>query len=376
MRVSDFTDASGRIHSLDGLRAFSIIVVCLGHLKGTVGSPDVLQYFHSPGSRFFFIISSFLITWMLLRELEINKRVNYARFFRDRIFRIFPAFYAYIIIGAILVSLGWVQINPGDLLHAATFTMNYHDDRAWYFNSTWSLGYQEQFYLIWPFLLVFLGRKNMPLFLVLTILMVPAVRAVMWYQFDASPTAMMRNFHNVVDTLAMGCLLASGCFNGTLKRVNGRWLRVSLWGLSAGLFLGAFGLYKLDLGAFYIFGQSIANIATVLVLYLCLTTHGGFVHKMLNNRVAIYIGTLSYSIYLWQAPFLDSYQTGPLQSYPWNVFLTIIAALGSYYLIEMPAMRLKKKVRFTELVKTPFFFIRQSEVKAAGAAHTRLEPKS
>ena len=125
MNQSDFTDNLGRIRSLDGLRAVSIILVCIGHLKGTVGAPEILDGFHSPGSRFFFIISSFLITWMLLRELEKKNSIDFKRFFRDRIFRIFPAFYAYIGIGAVLAWAGWVQLNPGDLLHVATFTMNY-----------------------------------------------------------------------------------------------------------------------------------------------------------------------------------------------------------------------------------------------------------
>ncbi len=346
MNQSDFTDNLGRIRSLDGLRAVSIILVCIGHLKGTVGAPEILDGFHSPVSRFFFIISSFLITWMLLRELEKKNSIDFKRFFRDRIFRIFPAFYAYIGIGAVLAWAGWVQLNPGDLLHAATFTMNYHDARAWHFNSTWSLGYQEQFYVIWPFLLFFIGRKNISLALILIVLVVPAVRALMWYELDASPAAMMRNFQAVVDTLAMGCLLAYACRNGTVKRIECRKKRTALWVIGTLMFLATFGIYLIDLGLFYVLGQTVANVATTLILYLCLTSKAGIVHFLLNNRVSVYIGMLSYSIYLWQAPFLNSYETGLLQSYPLNVVLTVVAAMGSYYLIEKPCLALKGKVKF------------------------------
>ena len=350
MNHKDFTDSSGRIHSLDGLRAFSIIVVCIGHLKGTVGAPEILDNFHSPGSRFFFIISSFLITWMLLRELEKHNRIDIGRFFRDRVFRIFPAFYAYIAIGGVLAWFGLIQVNPGDLFHASTFTMNYHDDRAWYFNSTWSLAYQEQFYLLWPFALLLFGRRHMPLVLLLIVLTVPGVRALMWYVFEASPTAMMRNFQAVVDTLAIGCLLAFACRSGKLTRVEHPVKRALLWALAISLFIATFGLYLLDKGIFYVVGQTLANLATTLVLYLCLTTQKGFIHFMLNNRVSVYIGALSYSLYLWQAPFLNSYETGLVHSYPLNVVLTVTAALLSYYLIEMPCLSLKKKVRFGALV--------------------------
>lgn len=337
-------DSQGRLHSLDGLRAVSIMLVLLGHAVGTVGFPDVLDPLHSLGNygvRFFFVISGFLITYLLLTELRQKNTINIRGFFYRRVLRIFPAYYAYLIVGVILAEFDLVDILPGDLLHAATYTMNYHDERGWHLNHTWSLAVEEQFYLLWPFALLIIGRLKAYQSLLVLILVIPFVRVVMWYGFDSSPSAMTRQFQAVADALALGCLLAYAFHEpARLKRILSI-NRLFLWPLAISFLLISAGLYLVAPGWFYTLGQSFANLAAMLVILLCLTRKEGWIFRVLNCRLLTYIGALSYSLYLWQEPFLNSYETHALQSFPLNIALTFIAAALSYYLIETPFQRLR-----------------------------------
>ncbi len=344
MTHSNQVTSHGYLHSLDGLRALSIGLVLLGHLAGTVGAPAFLNSFHSLGNygvRFFFVISGFLITWLLLRELKANGSVDLIRFFFNRSLRIFPAFYAYITVGAVLSALGWITLQPGDLLHAATYTMNYQENRAWFFNHTWSLAVEEQFYLLWPLALLFLGPRRAPWLLVALILSAPAIRAVMWFGFDASPTAMMRQFQAVADALAIGCSMAFLLEKKPNLYQLSRRIRIGLSVAAVSLFLGSAASYLIAPVAFYIAGQSAANLAAALTIYLCITMRHGPLRRFLNWRPIVFMGVLSYSLYLWQEPFLDSNETGLVQSYPLNLILTFVMALLSYHLIEAPFRKLK-----------------------------------
>ena len=123
------------------------------HIAGTVNAPAVLVPLHNLGNfgvTIFFVISGFLITVLLLEELRSQGKISIRGFYQRRIFRIFPAFYFYIALVLLANSLGYLDLYDGDVLHAVTFTMNYHHERAWAFNHTWSLAVEEQFYLFWP----------------------------------------------------------------------------------------------------------------------------------------------------------------------------------------------------------------------------------
>ena len=335
-----------RIHSLDGLRAVSILLVLLGHAVGTVGFPTLFDPLHSLGNygvRFFFVISGFLITHLLLIELAQQQTINLRDFFYRRILRIFPAYYAYLIIGFMLAHYDLVVMLPGDLLHAATYTMNYHDQRGWHLNHTWSLAVEEQFYLLWPFVLLLLGKFRAYKTLICLVLLIPLIRVLMWYGFDASPSAMTRQFQAVADALAIGCLLAYIWHAPDLLQRILRLGRLNLWCLALASLVASAGLYLIAPGWFYTLGQSLANLGAALIVLLCLTRNDGLLFWLLNCRLCTFVGAVSYSLYLWQEPFLNSYETHALQSFPLNILLTFIAALLSYYLIELPFQKLRQR---------------------------------
>ena len=335
---------NGRIHSLDGLRAASILLVVVGHVGGTVNAPAWLTPLHNLGNfgvKIFFVISGFLITYLLLEETCRHGVINLIGFYRRRICRIFPAYYFYIGCIVLASSLGFVDLFPGDVFHAATYTMNYHHERAWALNHTWSLAVEEQFYLLWPLALMALGVRRAIICAIVFVLVAPLVRAGMWYGLDADASALTREIQAVGDALAAGCLLAVIYHRGWSLP---SWFRTG-WFMLVPLSLFALPavLYKLDSGLFYVFGQSYVNIAAALIVWRCISIDQGLAHQFLNYRPVIWLGTLSYSLYLWQEPFLNSWSTAWFASWPVNLVLAFACAIATHYLIERPFLNLKQR---------------------------------
>lgn len=209
------------IPSLDGLRAVSIGLVLLAHAAATAGAPSWLDRpeivsLGNVGVRFFFVISGFLITTLLLRDIERYGQVRLKLFYLRRALRILPAFLCYVGVMWSLYLGGVIKLNfhvPSrqhvetaipDLLHALTFTANYAHDYNWYFNHLWTLSVEEQFYLLWPFTLCFLGLQRGLAIGCAILLLAPFIRLAM-HLFGSGPEiALTREFQAVADALATG----------------------------------------------------------------------------------------------------------------------------------------------------------------------------
>ena len=336
-----------RIPSLDGLRSLSILLVIVAHAVDPVTYPrlySLIGHLGNYGVRIFFLISGFLITTLLFKEYSRHGSISIKDFYARRTIRIFPAFYFYTGVVVILASLGLVALKPGDILHTLTYTMNYHQERAWALNHTWSLSVEEQFYLLWPALLLLLKPRRALLAAAVMILAAPFVRAVMFFYFDATPTALGRQFQAIADALASGCLLA-GLYNKieTFPRYL-RWQKHPLYVLLPLLLLAVSGMtYKIAMPFYYIAGQSIANLACFLLLDYAVRQHQSITGRILNLGVFSYIGAWSYSLYLWQEIFLDYEPTGLGIAFPLNLICALAAGLFSYYCIERPFLGLRHR---------------------------------
>lgn len=337
----------GRIPCLDGLRAVSITCVLLGHLVETRNFPSILNplgHFGNLGVRCFFIISGFLITTLLLKELDRTHAVSLRAFYIRRALRIFPAGFTFIGIMYLAYRLGWIGLAPGDLLHALTYTMNYHHVRSWYLNHLWSLSVEEQFYFLWPGVLCLLGVRRALHAAVMVVVAAPFIRAWMWYGLHVSPSAMTREFQAVADILATGCLLAGYHTMLGKQPVYMRLLSSRFFFLIplASLAIAAV-LARGDSSAFYIYGQSLANLGIVLTMDWFLRFPNSPAGRLLNTAPFVWVGILSYSLYLWQEPFLNSDSAAWLAAFPMNVTLTFLAALISYGFVERPFLKLKPR---------------------------------
>lgn len=344
--------APKRIPVLDGLRAISIALVLVNHLQGTPGFPiphEISAALHLDdcgrlGVTVFFVISGYLITSLLMREQERTDTIHLGRFFLRRSFRIFPAFYALVAVVALFWGAGYVQLLPGDILHASTYTMNYHWPRGWSLGHTWSLAVEEQFYLIWPALLFVLGIRRGLAAAAVFVLLAPFLRYWTWSANRGSGFDFWEPFHTTFDSIAIGCLIA-----GWRRRLDG-------WGWYRGLLASrlfavvpvlvlASPFFLHDRPRFTaLFGATALNLGIGLSLDWLLRSSGTAIGRFLDWKPLALVGTWSYSIYLWQQIFLDHKGEAFSTPFPWNLVAVFVAAIASYYAIERPFLSLRERI--------------------------------
>jgi peptidoglycan/LPS O-acetylase OafA/YrhL len=337
MSTSHSAARGRRIPSLDGLRSLSIGLVFLGHLYGTKYYPQnavtrfMAQFAHL-GVQIFFVISGYLITSLLLIEKTRTGRIDFFHFYLRRTLRIFPAAFFYITMIAVIA-------HPGYLVYAYTYMMCYAPQtRPWMLGHLWSLSVEEQFYLIWPAALVlgFTHRKKIGL---LVLLLTPFVRLLFW---QSGLHEIDEYFPAVADSLMAGCLLA---FYQNSMRKKLLWLtRPEVFAVLGLLLL--FSRYMLPRVRLQIFFGGLVPVVIALFLFSAVERSDSF----LNNRVTNFVGVLSYSLYLWQQPFLNRHSDAWWTMFPTNVLIVFACAMASYYFVERPFLGMFRSGRVSATV--------------------------
>lgn len=342
------------IPSLDGLRAVSIILVVVSHIS-------VLQYIeHSDtfsraqsivqtlfllghlGVTVFFVISGFLIMTLLLKD----ERVDLKKFYFRRTLRIFPPYYFYLFVVLVCGLAGYLNLSWFNFAAAATYTRNYFfidsAPGSWYLAHTWSLAVEEQFYLLLPAVLMLFGRRRGLLAVGAAVLAAPLIRLA-YVLNDPAEGVEFGRFETVADSLAVGCLLAG--LRGELHATRWYgWLMNSNFALLLPplavviTWCGYFPKY-FPRPLYAAVAVTVQNLAIAVFLDWAVTNPSGRVGKLLNARPIAYIGVLSYSIYLWQQPFLSSELDLPMWA---RLGLIAAVSLFSYYAIERPSLRLRQ----------------------------------
>ena len=338
--------AGSRIPTLDGMRAVSIVLVLLGHLAGTKNFPRLLGplgEFANFGVRIFFVISGFLITDLLLREQAGRGSISLRHFYLRRVFRIFPAAYVYIAVVAVCGGVfSLITLNPHDLLFAASYSTNFNLHRSWYVGHLWSLSVEEQFYLLWPAVLALLGVTRGLKVATLVIVVSPIIRVLVWYLAPGWRGGIDEIFPTIADPLAVGCYLA-------IQRSwlwEQRWYRRLLespWMLVVPLVALAANLAREHPRFSYVVAEPIMNFGIAMTLDYCMRHATSAVGRFLDWRPMAFLGVLSYSLYLWQQPFLNRDAGAFWNIFPVNLALAFLFALASYTLVERPFLRLKDR---------------------------------
>ena len=338
-----------RVPGLDGLRAISILLVLCGHLVGTQGfynnlaAWDRIGDIANLGVRVFFVISGYLITLLLLREVQKTGTISIKQFYYRRTLRIFPASYSFVVFLTIASLFGWLTLHPGDLWHAYTYTMNYFPDRSWWVGHLWSLSVEEQFYLLWPATLLFLGTRKGLKAAVAVVLLVPIIRIGTFYLWPSQITSIGNSFQTVADAIATGCVLA-GYKDSLLNRKWFQRIMDSRW-----FFLIPLAIFVINArgGARLRWALLETLINVMIALCVCRATirTQDLAGRVLNWPPLAFVGVLSYSLYLWQQPFIDRSSTLWIARFPQNLILAFCAALLCHYAIEKPFLKLREAGR-------------------------------
>jgi len=343
-----------RIPSLDGIRAIAVTLVLACHYGNDFGIPDFFNV-GDLGVRIFFVISGFLITNLLLKELNRTGGIDLKRFYFRRTLRIFPAFYFYLGVMLLLSALELNHLTFRGALPALTYTSNYWNE--WKFSGyvtshTWSLATEEQFYLIWPVVLCVVGRSCALWVLLFAVVTSPILRGMVYFD-DRYSTAGLGAFHVNMDHIGMGCLLAIAREKLHLIPAYRRMLDSAAF-----IFCPIFVVFATCQGNHPSIHRTallfLINLSVALCIDWAVTHYKGRVGRKLNSRPMVAIGALSYSIYLWQQPFTHLWNknstlllTGPWQalSNPLVSLPCIFVCAGvSYFLIERPSLRLRERI--------------------------------
>ncbi|MEO5818033.1 MAG: acyltransferase [Gemmatimonadaceae bacterium] len=326
---------SERIPSLDGLRAVAILTVLLGHLSGTRGFPaaatsvfrnDVVSL-SELGVRVFFVISGFLISHLLLSEVQRTGHVSLRNFYIRRTFRIVPVYLLY------LCVVSFIGITTVDKWHALTYTTNYSIGRSWIVGHLWSLSVEEQFYLVWPVLIAASSIRGARCAAIAALCVVPLIRVGEAMFVPSMMPLIGSTFETTADAIAIGCVLAL-----TRDQLYAQaWYRrviASRWMIPGLLALGIVG--SLRFRPALLLGIPLTNVAIALLIDRAVRMPNGWMGWLLNTRPLVFIGTLSYSLYLWQQPFLNRAGMGAFNAFPLNILTACVVAIASYYVIEQP----------------------------------------
>lgn len=343
---------NGTVPSLHGLRAVSILIVILNHTFKQANLPDRWLPFSGPtGVDVFFVISGFLITLLLIRERESTGRISLRSFYIRRVLRIFPAYYFFLAVMCGLTMAGIVQIPLRDLGFASIYASNLLPASmfpVWDLAHCWSLCVEEHFYIVWPLILTLFGRKLAFLLAVAYIFATPYLR---YELFDPQQSTIWAFTPTRADTLACGCCLAIAATSKKWRprmALTPRQCNIVMI-LSIAVLYGNRRVWDLpipwallSLYSNYILATIDAIVITALV-WASIVHSSGLVGRILNSRVAILIGTLSYSLYLWQQPFTSTarYPQSILFQMPFNIVCAFCVAAASYYLIELRFLKYK-----------------------------------
>ena len=370
-----------RINSLDGLRALSIMMVLLAHAAPTMPAAltssilfQLLANSHL-GVKIFFVISGYLITKLLILEKEKNGVISIKQFYLRRIFRIFPIFYIYILTLIILKSTIAPSILSSyqDVLPAAFYLWNYkqffmstNGNSNWFLGHFWSLSMEEQFYLLWPFVFVFFyagsrGSKLTTILLTMIVLM-PVVRVAtyLWMPGNRGQIGMMLQTGG--DTILMGCYGAVIERKASFKEKYLKYLKGNSLVIFAIVFLLVIspllsnhfkGAYALPIG------MSLENILILIFILFSIYVPTTY-QRVLQHKILVQIGMLSYSLYVWQQLFLSNLYTSWVNRFPQNLFIVFAVGYISYFLIEKPIMQLRSRFNTVPLQDSA----KQSEVAA------------
>ncbi|HLJ73899.1 MAG TPA: acyltransferase [Thermoanaerobaculia bacterium] len=322
-------------------------MVLFAHLSGSRGFIywPTLYLFGLFAVRMFFVVSGFLITSVLVRELHKTGSIRLGRFYFRRTLRVFPASYFYIFAIALLGTLGWIEVQHGDLIAALTYTMNMRDARGAGLGHLWTLAIEEQFYLLWPLTLGVLGLQRSTRFLCAVILGVPVIRVILPTLLDAHWSILWSD-HSFLfwsDALASGCLLATLWpklkDDARLQRIlSARWFALIP---ASAILINLVRFTKI----YWFICEPYMNLAIALSLAWAVTRPEATVGRILNWRAVAFVGVLSYSAYLWQQPFLLNRKSESiLVTFPVSIVAAFIAAMLSYLLIEAPMLRVRTAI--------------------------------
>jgi peptidoglycan/LPS O-acetylase OafA/YrhL len=354
---------TGKRHlaSLDSLRGIGVVLIFANHF-GYIR-------FGWIGLWIFFALSGYLITDSLLKMKALPIGQYFGRFYVKRAFRILPAFIVFFSISVALYFIFWSQGDPPlshFWIYIVTFTFNHYPQPglAW-FDHLWSLSLEEQFYVVWPWLVFFLPMSWLKRVAPCWILVAPVLRLILPWFYASRWSMVEASLLCQADAFAIGGCVAifRDELPGPRRAKRLMWIMTAviiLIGL-ANYFAGASrgGPYWQTLGwphvglfnYQYVWGYGFINVWAAILILACLK---GTAPSFLNFPPLVFLGRISYGAYLSHLPLLGVYfhYLEPIDAFSVHGFLifviwfanVILVSWLSFRFIEIPFLRIKNRL--------------------------------
>lgn len=352
---------ANRIDGLDGLRAIAVMVVFLHH----TGLTSVHGGFI--GVDIFFVLSGFLITSILSNEYLKTGKIDFINFFWRRTKRLYPALIFFLSIIYLYILLFAKNINISmKIIPSALYFMNWMRAFEIYdaplTGHTWTLSIEQQFYILWPFVMIFtLSFKPQKSFLIILSLIVSIVAWRLYlYNIGAPAARTYTGFDTHSDGLVIGAALALGGDN--LRKFISKF-----WILSSAYIIFVLSTKTGDSIAVSSVGFLVTSLASASLIAKIVTEQDSILVKILNLRPIAFLGMISYGFYLWHysvikimlysghdqfGAFFGSFEHAREVMLAATFMITLILTLFSWYLIEKPILNAKKNRKTVEAITT------------------------
>ncbi len=375
-----------RVPELDGLRGFAILIVIAGHYISVSAPRHIGQVLSTTaalswtGVDLFFVLSGFLIGGILL---DVRDSSNYFPvFYARRFFRIFPVYYAWLVLYVLLLTVGrsFLQSHMASgivptlgfetwshFLYLQNFLAGgYVAISEWCVGATWSLAVEEQFYLIAPLAVRFLNRRTLSWSLVATVAVAPLIRLFVRSKFPSGPDLAYTLMFCRIDALALGMLVAIAVRDEKWKMIvlgNSRMLKTA----SAILTVGMIGIWIWAHNPRFLPAQSLGYTWIAFfyasILLLAISLPAGPIATVCRSGFLRELGRVSYCMYIIHLPV----QLGvsmllthrPPQLFNFLDVVSLIAGLGitygiariSWIMLEHPLLQIGHRWSYGEPAK-------------------------
>jgi len=344
-----------RVPGLDGVRCFAVLTVLLFHLGVPHAGGGWL------GVDLFFVLSGYLITTILLTEHHRRGQIRLRAFYAKRALRLYPALLALLVVGAPFYRIlgdrgtwhGYLRTAGQAALYIEDFVYGITGDPHGYLGHTWSLAVEEQFYLLWPLLMILALRAALPVLALAVAGTVASFAMLVAFspQHADNPWFVPASYylpHTRAGSLMIGCALAAWLVDREVRPVRG---------IARGVgWLGAIGYVSVVLLADHFTRNTstawtliAADVAAAMLVYGLVTAPDASLSRGLAWRPFAWLGERSYAFYLYAfvvEAILQSH--APHMARPQQVLVTFVATTSlaalSFHLVELPFLRLKQRL--------------------------------
>jgi peptidoglycan/LPS O-acetylase OafA/YrhL len=346
----------GYIPALDGLRGLAIAAVMVFHANATLLSGGYI------GVDMFFVLSGFLITTLLVQEFDSRGGISLKSFYMRRALRLGPALLCLLLVFVSMSVLVYDHAHARSNFIDASIVLLYMTNWASIFNlhspdllrHTWSLSIEEQFYLLWPVMLIALLRLAWPRWrLAATVSGLAIVAWLLRLYLTITGHSNVRLYAALdtrADALLIGCatgiVVASHLLSDDTRRRLTQGLKY-LAPLSLLALVWVTTAVRFNDRRMYAWGMLVIEVLVAAIILDVVLSKRSLLKSVLSTRIAVWTGSISYGLYLWHYPIYRVLNTFGYRGTHLLVvggFSAFVVAAASYYIIERPMLKLKHRI--------------------------------